>query len=227
MRTRLTERQTGRKGDKQAAGAAIVVMDRAARCSQPATRNVGDPAKRLLRQNQSWLSKVRVAQLGNPTVRQLLYLGARSKLELRCSRQGAGTSVREGPRWSQKRVHERPLAGRESIHKAKQMMMTSPRISKSAHARTYPTINFVYRAGSAQNMSTGRLPMLKVWSQTFPTDRRAANHLQTLKSQDRDDQAPTRHPPHHVPTRQRPGYHHACLEGGLAQDRAEGASVKA
>ena len=102
MRTRLTERQTGRKGDKQAAGAAIVVMDRAARCSQPATRNVGDPAKRLLRQNQSWLSKVRVAQLGNPTVRQLLYLGARSKLELRCSRQGAGTSVREGPRWSQK-----------------------------------------------------------------------------------------------------------------------------
>lgn len=39
------ERQKGRKGDKQAAADAAIVMDRAARCSQPATRNVGDPAK--------------------------------------------------------------------------------------------------------------------------------------------------------------------------------------
>lgn len=69
--------------------------------------------------------------------------------------------------------------------------------------------------------------MRKVWSQTFPTDRRAANHPATLKSQDRDDEAPTRHPLQYVCTRQRPDYHHACLEGVLAQNRAEGARVKA
>lgn len=39
-----------------------------------------------------------------------------------------------------------------------------------------PPINFAYRAGSAENMSNGRLLMQKVWSETFPTDRRAANH---------------------------------------------------
>jgi hypothetical protein len=49
------------------------------------------------------------------------------------------------------------MRDQESIHKAKQMMMTSPRISKSNRARTEPTINFVYRAGSANIMSSRAL----------------------------------------------------------------------
>jgi hypothetical protein len=106
------ERQTGRKGDKQAAGAAVVVMDRAARCSQPATRNVGDPPKRLLRQNQSWLSKVRVAQLGNPTVRQSAVSGGSIKTIVTMIKTGRRNKrPRRAAMESKNRVHERPHAG--------------------------------------------------------------------------------------------------------------------
>ncbi|KAH0338634.1 hypothetical protein KCU81_g7570, partial [Aureobasidium melanogenum] len=122
-------------------------MDRAARCSQPATRNVGDPAK-----------------------------GCCVRIRVGYPRQGAGTSVREGPQKSQNEGSSAPTAGqkRASTRQSRlQMMMTSPRISEHGQM---PPINFAYRAGSAENMSNGRLLMQKVWSETFPTDRRAANH---------------------------------------------------
>jgi hypothetical protein len=154
-------------------------MDRAARCSQPATRNVGDPAKRLLRQNQSWLSKVRVAQLGNPTVRQLLFLGGLDQNHTRDdqdrAQEQASEKGRDGVKNECMSAH---LRDEQSIHKAKTDDDDFPshtHLIQTTHGQI-PPLAFVYRAGSANNMSTRRLPMQKVWSQTFPTDRRAANH---------------------------------------------------